>query len=812
MPERITPASLARRLGSLAIVIALLFTLLAAEPADAAAPQPLTVLATHDATIRSDTTATNFGSATTLQADGQPDRDLLVRFDIDGIDGRQVTRATLRLHGVDPSKAGGTFALTSSAWNEGTVTWANAPPAQPGTVGSIGTVVAGNWYELDLTSIVTADGSLSLRASSANTNGVDYASSEAGAALAPRLVIELSGAPPPPDTTAPTTPANLRTTGVSASQVGLAWDAASDDVGVTAYELTRDGVVLATVTAPTTAYLDSSVAANTTYTYAVRVRDAAGNLSPFSTGLPVTTPATSMDPVLVGAGDIADCGGQNDEATAALLDGVAGTVFTAGDNAYPSGSADDFANCYDPSWGRHLARTQPAAGNHEYQTPGASAYFSYFGASAGDPTTGYYSYDLDTWHVVVLNSNCAEVGGCGAGSAQEQWLRADLAASPRQNIVAVLHHPRYTSGTRGQYLYVQPLWQALYDFGAELVISGHDHFYERFAPLDPSGNAGSAFGIRQFVVGTGGAALSLPGSAIPHSEIRASAHGVLQLTLAEGSYTWQFLPTANSTFTDAGTAAVHARPPGDTTPPAPPAGLSATAAGATRVDLQWSASTDNLGVIGYEIERNGAAVATVPAVAQYADMSVSAGQTYTYRVRARDGAGNWSNWSAPATATTDTPPATLVFVAAEDATVRPDQPTANFGAEPTLLVDASSEKDFLMKFVVTGTGGRTITSARLRIYCVNLSDNGGEFYTVASTWSESAVAWNTAPTLSGSPLATVGPVSASAWYEIDLAAVIAGDGTYSVRISSPSTDGADYVSSEGAGGLHPVLTITMSGP
>ena len=194
------------------------------------------------------------------------------------------------------------------------------------------------------------------------------------------------------------------------------------------------------------------------------------------------------------------------EATATLLDGLAGTVFTAGDNAYPVGSAADFIDCYEPTWGRHKDRTLPAAGNHEYMTPGASAYFDYFGTAAGDPATGYYSYDRGTWHIVVLNSNCQFVP-CGIGSAQEQWLRADLDATPKENIGAIWHHPRYSSGdVHGSDTRTQALWQALYDHGAEFVVSAHDHLYERFAPQDPTGVT-SPFGMRQFVAGTGGASL-----------------------------------------------------------------------------------------------------------------------------------------------------------------------------------------------------------------------------------------------------------------------------------------------------------------
>lgn len=270
------------------------------------------------------------------------------------------------------------------------------------------------------------------------------------------------------------------------------------------------------------------------------------------------TPTPGSDPVFVGAGDIADCSFPDDEATAQLLDGISGTVFTLGDNAYDRGTATDFADCYDPTWGRHKARTRPSAGNHDYYTSSASGYFNYFGAAAGDPSQGYYSYDLGTWHIVVINSNCADIGGCGTGSAQEQWLRADLAAHPTTCTLAYWHHPRFSSGEHGSLSATKPIWQALYDYNADVVLSGHDHDYERFAPQDPNGAADPARGIREFVVGTGGRYLRPFLTVIANSQVRdASTFGVLKMTLSPTGYTWQFIPVAGQTFTDTGSATCH---------------------------------------------------------------------------------------------------------------------------------------------------------------------------------------------------------------------------------------------------------------
>ncbi len=166
-------------------------------------------------------------------------------------------------------------------------------------------------------------------------------------------------------------------------------------------------------------------------------------------GLIAPAAVAAADPVIVGAGDIASCSATADSATAKLLDGITGTVVALGDNAYPSGTAAQFRDCYAPTWGRHKARTRPAAGNHDYETAGAKGYFGYFGAAAGDPAKGYYSYDLGTWHIVVLNSNCAAIGGCSATSPQGGWLRADLAANRGKDVLAYWHHPRFSSGVHG---------------------------------------------------------------------------------------------------------------------------------------------------------------------------------------------------------------------------------------------------------------------------------------------------------------------------------------------------------------------------
>ena len=292
--------------------------------------------------------------------------------------------------------------------------------------------------------------------------------------------------------------------------------------------------------------------------------------------------------VLVGAGDISRCDNNNDEATAVLLDGIAGTVYTLGDTVYNSGTAAEFATCYAPTWGRHKARTSPASGNHEYVTAGATGYYDYFNGAgqftgpAGDRDKGYYGYDVGAWwHVIVLNSECAQIGGCGVGSPQETWLRADLAAHADKHVVAMWHKPRFSSGSHGNDAGMQALWAALYDYGAELVLNGHDHVYERFAPQDAAGALDTTYGVREIIAGTGGASHVAFGTIRPNSEVRnATTYGVLMVTLKDDSYDWEFVPVAGQTFTDSGSGDVHG-PPSAATPTATSSSTSTATATAT---------------------------------------------------------------------------------------------------------------------------------------------------------------------------------------------------------------------------------------
>jgi hypothetical protein len=286
--------------------------------------------------------------------------------------------------------------------------------------------------------------------------------------------------------------------------------------------------------------------------------------------------AAPLPPKIAAAGDIA-CdpadpnfnGGQGTatacrmKATSDLMLGLGLTAaLNLGDNQYENGALAKYQASYDPTWGRLNAIIRPVPGNHEYVTAGAAGYFSYFGAAAGDPSKGYFSYDLGSWHLITLNSNCAAVGGCGAGSPQLQWLAADLAAHPGTCTLAGWHHPRFSSGPHGDDATFDAFWQALYAAGADVVLNGHDHVYERFAPQSPAGAADPTQGIRQFTVGTGGKNLTGFPIVRANSEVRnASAFGVLELTLQANGYIWRFLSAPDGAVLDQGASLCHSALP-----------------------------------------------------------------------------------------------------------------------------------------------------------------------------------------------------------------------------------------------------------
>ncbi len=356
----------------------------------------------------------------------------------------------------------------------------------------------------------------------------------------------------PCDTTPPTAPGTPSVTSATQTSIAIMWGPSMDNVGIAGYDVYNNGAKVGSVAA--TYYTLNGLTCGTSYTLGVEAYDAAGNhsarasvgASTTACASPPPPPPSSGDPVVAAAGDICssptDCG-----PTAKLLDQIAPTrIITLGDNAYPDGSSSNYTDFYDPNWGRQKSKTSPAPGNHDYHTAGGAGYFGYFGSQA---PAEYYSFDLGSWHLISLNGEISR----SSGSTQETWLKNDLAAHPAQCILAYWHEPRFSSGSEhGSDSSFDPFWRDLYAAGADIVLNGHDHDYERFAPQNPSGAADTK-GIREFVVGTGGASHYTFGAPIANSEVRDNtSFGVLKLTLHSGSYDWQFVPVAGAGFTDSG--------------------------------------------------------------------------------------------------------------------------------------------------------------------------------------------------------------------------------------------------------------------
>ncbi len=473
---------------------------LAFSGATAQAASTMSVGPTADSYVNSSAASANYGTSVELRVDGSPTVHSYLRFDLHAVGGG-ISKATLQIYANSSSSVGFDVHKTGDAWTEAGLTNSNAPAigAQVGTTGSFG---AGAWTAVDVTSAVQTGSIVDFALIDRNSTAINLASRESS--NPPKLVLTPVGG--------------------------------------------------ATGTATPTAKPSATPTAKPSATPTAKP-------SATPTAKPSATPPSIGDPILIGAGDICVTSViKNAQATAALITARPNDiVFTLGDNSNESGTAAQYANCYATTWGAFLNRTRATVGNHDYMTSGAAPYYSYFGAAAGPAGKGYYSYSLaNNWHVIVLNAMCSSVGGCGVGSAQETFLRNDLAANAGKHVIAMWHIPSFSSGgTHGNNSNYAAWWQDLYAAHADLVLDGHDHDYERFALQSPSAQA-DPNGIREFVVGTGGAGQRPMGTIRANSQVRSTGtFGVLELTLGAHSYSWQFIPVAGQTFTDSGMQATH---------------------------------------------------------------------------------------------------------------------------------------------------------------------------------------------------------------------------------------------------------------
>jgi hypothetical protein len=504
--------------------------------------------------------------------------------------------------------------------------------------------------------------------------------------------------------------------------------------------------------------------------------------SPIPSPTKTATPVTTGDPIIAAAGDIAcdpsdgnfnggngTSGSCRQKAVSDLFVGKNfSAVLTLGDTQYEDGSLTKYQQSFDPSWGRAKSVIRPAVGNHEYLTAGASGYYSYFGAAAGDKTKGYYSYDIGAWHIIALNSNCSQVGGCGAGSAQEQWLKSDLAAHPSMCTLAYWHHPRFSSGEHGSNTSYDAFWKDLYAAGAEIVLNGHDHDYERFAQQNPSGTA-DPNGIQQFVVGTGGKNHYAFTTTLANSLVRnPDTYGILKITLHATSYDWQFVPEAGKTFTDSGT--MNCRGNVSTQP--------TIAATATKVSAPTNTPVSN-------------PTNVAPTPTGVAPTPTAAGTSIPAPTQSQ---------SAPPTT------GTITLNPVADAYVTSAIPNTNYGASKMIRFDASPVVNGYLTFNVQGLGG-SIASAKLRIYANSSSTVGCKVYSVPDvSWVEKSITFNNAPAL-GNQIGSIGAFKSATWIEVDVTALVTGNGTFSLALTGINGTAVSLASRE-SGTFVPQLVIT----
>ena len=481
--------------------------------APAATTTTLTYVAEADTYASSVRVRRNFGDAAVLRTDGTPEVRSFLRFDLDGLDA-PISHAVLRVFAGSTNSTGiDVRGVATTSWGETTLTYRNSPPMTP-AVDSSGPIRGGTWIEWDVTPLLRSTGTVSFALTSSSVTATRLASRESS--NPPTLVLSTSlemspQRPDPADGSPSPSPADSASGSMFPTPPG-------------------SGGGFSSPSPP-----------------------------PRTRSAPSPTPAPAQF-VVMGAGDIA-CEPPSLPApsvchefyTSELL-ASADVVLTFGDNQYQDGTLNKFLGSYHRSWGRFKEKTRPAVGNHEYLTPGAAGYFDYFGLLAGQRGKGYYSFDAGGWHFVALNSECSDVGGCGPGSPQYEWLRVDLAASAARCTAAYWHHPRFSSGKYGNDPRYQPFWELLYADGAEVVMAGHDHNYQRYARMTPEGVRNDTFGIRQFVVGTGGKNhYSVDPSPVPNREVaNDNTYGVLKLTLRSDSYDWAFVPSVGGNFTDAG--------------------------------------------------------------------------------------------------------------------------------------------------------------------------------------------------------------------------------------------------------------------
>ncbi|GIW03951.1 MAG: hypothetical protein KatS3mg059_0571 [Thermomicrobiales bacterium] len=538
-------------------------------PTSTPAQIALSVLPEADAFVAENNPGANFGNKTTLVVDGDNGAHVesYARFVVTGVQGT-VESATLRFHTTTSSWAvssdGPDVAAASNDWTEGGVAWSKRPPLTSASVHDLGPVSANTWIEFDVTSLVPGDGTYTFALLPTSNDGIEMWSRTG--TIPPQLVIRYrsTGAP----TSTPTAePVSTETPAPTSTPVATE----------------TPSPTLTTEPTSTPEPSSTPAATNTPQPTATRTAEPTSTATPASTPTPMptstptptatstrtpvptatATPGNGSAVTVAAAGDVA-CTSSGTTSCAQRLTGDLirrlnpNAVFMLGDMQYEFATLDNIAAGYDPAWGSFKSITYPVAGgSHDFY--GGGDFATYWGAQAGVPNKNWYSFDLGAWHVVVIASYCSRNGNC---EEQKAWLSADLAAHPNQCTLAMWHQPRYSSGAvHGSYTGIDWAWDMLYSAGAELVLTGHDHTYERFAPTGANDERDNAFGLREFVVGTGGRSHYDFNSPLSTTEVRDNTtYGVLLLTLKPGGYDWKFVPVNSGGFTDAGSGSCHGKP------------------------------------------------------------------------------------------------------------------------------------------------------------------------------------------------------------------------------------------------------------
>lgn len=530
-----------------------------------------------------------------------------------------------------------------------------------------------------------------------------------------------------------------------------------------------------------------------------------------------TTPAPGAPLVLAAAGDGA--GGEPGEtSTVGLISSWNPNMFLYLGDVYESGQPMEFDNWYGPqgatgTYGQFRNITNPTVGNYEYTGGLAPGYFWYW-----NNIPNYYSFNAGGWHIISLNST-SQYGGTATNSAQYQWLQGDLAANASKACTIVYyHHPLYNTGPEGSTTSLQPIWQLLAQNKVTMVLNGHDHSYQRFSPIDGSG-AVSATGVTEFIVGSGGHGHQ--GLTTPDPKLAAADYtnfGALKLSLYGTSAAFQFVTTTGA-VTDSGL--IPCKNTVDTQAPTAPPTFGATSPSPSQIDLSWGGSTDNIGIAGYEIFRDGnwttPIVTLAPDARSYSDTPLAPSSTHTYTIKAFDAAGNRSDPTGPITQSTSNGVVTQTFNPVADSYVSSSTPTTNYGTSTTLRVQSGSAAlTSYLRFDLSGVLGQ-IQDARLLVYSNSTGPAGFDVFGVASTtWGETTINYNNAPPI-GSPTGiSSGPITTGSWSSVNVTtlASAAHGGLFSLALGPSASTQRSFASRESAFAPQLILTVGAgnSGP